>query len=222
MTHLPLAMCATRPRIRVLITCTARKRTILAAAEDLYLGQQHVRLMRGVRAARAAGADVEVGILSALHGLVAGATPLLPYERQLADLDAEARGDWNAAARPATHAFLTGPCDLALVLLSRAYARGLALDRTIAAAAARGVPTLWIVAPSERATGPGAERLAQLDAGVAQTRTFGAGLTALKGEIAGRVLEREVVWRSLLCDVEACYRLACDPAPLSAPPRATR
>lgn len=53
----------------ILTSCTSRKRRVPAPAEDLYLGEQHVRLMRGVRAARTAGHQVQVFIVSAHHGL---------------------------------------------------------------------------------------------------------------------------------------------------------
>jgi hypothetical protein len=56
--------------IRVLTSCTGSK---LASreprpAEQLYTGQHHVRLMRGVLDARASGLQIDVSIVSARLG----------------------------------------------------------------------------------------------------------------------------------------------------------
>lgn len=53
---------------------------LLTPAEDLYSGQQHVRLMRGIHGYQSANgnkADVDLWILSAGYGLVPGDQNLL-------------------------------------------------------------------------------------------------------------------------------------------------
>ena len=55
---------------------------VLTPAEELYTGQQHVRLMRGVQALRTSGkeTDIDLWILSAGYGLVPGDRRLVPYD----------------------------------------------------------------------------------------------------------------------------------------------
>lgn len=53
----------------------------MQAAEEIYIGQQHHRLMRGVRAARSRGVEVDVWILSAGMGwcmAIARSHPMKP------------------------------------------------------------------------------------------------------------------------------------------------
>src|SRR4051812_46952498 len=70
-------------RVTVLTSCTGRKASAPAKlpAEELYRGQQHIRLMHGVRRLRDAGIAVDVHIVSAGHGVVHGESPLGPYDR---------------------------------------------------------------------------------------------------------------------------------------------
>src|SRR5689334_19310566 len=78
-------MSATRP-ILVLSTCTAKKIATGIArvpAEELYDGQQHRHLMRGVELYRAAAqpyGELELKIVSAGYGVVAGDELLHGYD----------------------------------------------------------------------------------------------------------------------------------------------
>src|SRR4051812_10054975 len=114
-------MSGTPARIHVLTSCTGSKVNTCAPvpAEKLYCGQHHVRLMRGVAAARAAGLDVELSIVSAGHGIVAGRRRLAPYERTFQGMAGGARRELaHALAIPATvRRVLRRPADLHVVLL---------------------------------------------------------------------------------------------------------
>ncbi len=78
--------------VTVLTACTALKSAAEeAAAEALYRGQHHLRLMRGVGQAREAGIDVQLWIVSAGYGVVAGHKRLRPYERTFQGMSATDR-----------------------------------------------------------------------------------------------------------------------------------
>ena len=91
--------------IRVITTCTSRKLASVPTpdhdvlpglecddgrvpAEVLYTGEQHRRLMAGVRAAEAVR-PVEVWVISAKAGLVAGKHELAPYDESFAGMPTE-------------------------------------------------------------------------------------------------------------------------------------
>src|SRR5262245_51048224 len=112
-------------RIHVLTSCTGTKvRTGRALpAEDLYSGQHHVRLMRGVTEARGEGLKIDLSIVSAGHGIVPGSERLLPYEqtfqgRSSADRRKMAR---TLAIPRNVRRVLSEPADLHLVLLGEDY-----------------------------------------------------------------------------------------------------
>src|SRR4051812_23803715 len=50
-------------------------------AEEMYTGQQHLRLMRGIEALRVCSVyHIDLQIVSAGYGLITGDTPVAPYE----------------------------------------------------------------------------------------------------------------------------------------------
>jgi hypothetical protein len=206
-----------RPRIAVLTSCTGvkadfqgtaldcadfargrryvarRHRGDLAAAllpaEDLYRGQQHLRLMRGVHAARVAGTvDVDLRIVSAGYGVVAGGEHLAPYGCTFQGMSRAQRRVWarrldvpNAARRT-----LAEPFDLALVLLGDEYLDACGLEQTLEL----GGPTLVFCGSRAALRLPALPRLTPVHLATAHTRLFRCGLVGLKGEIGGRLLAR--------------------------------
>lgn len=165
-------------------------KNLLTPAEDLYSGQQHVRLMRAVRTLRrrddADGLTIDLRILSAGYGLVASDRRLAPYEctyqglsrREIREL-AEARNVPRDIRRT-----LAAPYDLALILLGDAYLAACALDDTVRL----GGPTIVFCGsePARRLpalTGLRIVRLANPEA-----KRFSCGIIGLKGELAGRAL----------------------------------
>src|SRR4051794_1070577 len=115
-------------------------------AEDLYLGQHHVRLMRGVRCLRAAGTEVDVWIVSAQHGVVHGREPLLTYEQTFQGRPAAERRDMatRLGIPKSTRAVLRRPAALALVLLGEDYLDACQLTDDVSA----GAQTLLFCAAS--------------------------------------------------------------------------
>src|SRR4051812_49763525 len=108
-------------RIHVLTSCTGTKVSSRRAvpAEELYGGQHHVRLMRGVGVARDQGLEVDLSIVSAGHGIVSGSERLMPYEQTF---QGRSGGDRRELARTlaiprGVRRVLSRPADLHLVLL---------------------------------------------------------------------------------------------------------
>jgi hypothetical protein len=178
--------------IRVISSCTSLK--VIGggdepvAAERLYAGEQHRRLMRGVTTFRTAetGLDLDLWIVSAGHGLVHGDVPLPHYDTSFAGLS---RGEIERRAAAldipaATAALLSKPAALTLLLLGEDYAHAAALGPKTTL----GGATLAFGGASAATRLRGLPRLKVVPAGKAEARRFSCGLVGLKGELAGRLL----------------------------------
>jgi hypothetical protein len=163
-------------------------------AEEMYTGQQHVRLMRGVRALHNAPlsdgrsqAVIDLFILSAGYGFIPGDRLIAPYECTFTGMKTSELLD-RAGVLRAPEMFrqlLLRDYDLALVLLGGTYLDACSMDADIhptgpvlllcSAEAARQMPAI----PQARAIG----------LGKAEARRFHCGFVGLKGEVAGRFLE---------------------------------
>jgi hypothetical protein len=164
-------------------------RAKLTAAESLYSGMQHARLMRGVLAARRQPAlAVDLQIVSAGYGLVPASRKVAPYEATFIGMKkAEARA-WakhlNLAAD--ARALLESRYDLGLVLLGGDYLEALALDETIKL----GGPTLLFCGKESAARLPSLAGLRPIVLANKDAMRFSCGMVGIKGEVASRVLER--------------------------------
>jgi hypothetical protein len=158
----------------------------LVPAEQLYRGQQHVRLMRGVDTARALGHRVSVSIVSAGYGLVAGDDGVASYECTFQGMSARERREWAGRLRLAESVggLLEQPADAMVVLLGDDYFSAC-------------VPTgrLFVNAPTIAFCGARTALRMRPAPDVhpavlheADTRRFACGLVGLKGEVAGRLL----------------------------------
>src|SRR3954454_22752985 len=123
-------------RVTVVTSCTGMKHdaTTAVPAESLYTGQQHVRLMRGVRALREAGTLVDVWIVSAGHGVVHGSEPLTPYDRTFQGRATTERRDMAAALNipQDVRTVLGQTTELAVVALSEEYLDACGLTSDVA------------------------------------------------------------------------------------------
>src|SRR4051812_31491044 len=133
----PVLACADFPRGRSYVEARHRRdlAPALLPAEDLYRGQQHLRLMRGVQAAReAATIDVDLRIVSAGYGVVRGSESLAPYECTFQGMRRDRRREWarELAIPEATRTALATRTDLTVVLLGDEYLDSCGLDSTVA------------------------------------------------------------------------------------------
>jgi hypothetical protein len=157
------------------------------AAEELYRGQHHQRLMRGVEEARAAGhLEVDLRIVSAGYGVVRGCDKLVPYEctfqgRTKKERDRLAE---SAGTPQDVRGLLGGDFDLAVVLLGEDYLNACRLDTS----STLGGPTIVFCARSMALSLPPLDGLRAMSLRTHDTRRFACGLVGLKGEIGARLL----------------------------------
>jgi len=176
-------------RIGVLTSCTGSKvaTDTPLPAERLYVGQHHLRLMRGVDDARAAGLDVHVAIVSAGHGVVAGDDRLQGYEQTFQGRPAAARRQLarQLGIPKAARATLARPADVHIVLLGDDYLDACELGPHLMPSA----PTLVICAAGTALRlPPTATNVYPVALTIDDTRRFQCGLVGLKGEVGGRLL----------------------------------
>ncbi len=175
--------------VLILTSCTGRKDPAAVsgglAAEDLYVGEQHTRLMRGVRSLRKAQWDVDLRILSARHGVVRGSRRLRAYDASFSGLGGPAidRAAKDLRVRGSLRNLLRGERDLILFLLGEDYMRAAGIGPTTKL----GGPT---IAFGGRSLSRREERLPLrvVPAGRCEARRFSCGVVGLKGELAGRLL----------------------------------
>jgi hypothetical protein len=181
--------------IVVLTSCTATKvadngggpRT----AESLYAGQQHVRLMEGVRAYRKAGQPIgrlKLRIVSAGYGVVAATTKIASYDKTFQGLPREAirRRASRLGIPEEVEALLSRPYRLCVLLLGDDYLEACALDDTLAL----GGPTFVFCGARVGEKLPDLAKLRHVPVGNPEARRFGRGTIAVKGELGRRLLTR--------------------------------
>ena len=181
--------------ILVLSACTATKTSEgsdhAVLAEELYAGQQHRRLMRGITVYRAAGqpcGPLDLHIMSAAHGVVAGDQPLRSYNASFTGMRRQALR--KRAARlgvPQAVTDLLGERRrLSVLLLGDDYLRAAELD----SAMELGAPTLVFTSPNSATRLPVIPGLHPIALNNGDARRFSCGLVALKGDLAARLLIR--------------------------------
>ncbi len=161
----------------------------LTPAEALYTGLQHVRLMRGIQAARTRLAlQPELWILSAGYGLAPGDRKLAPYEATFLGMKKVEAKMWATQLdiAPTVHRTLSQPYDLGLVLLGDDYLAACQW-RTLPTL---GGPTLLFCGQRAAQTLPALPNLHPVVLTNADAKRFACGLVGLKGEVAARLLNR--------------------------------
>jgi hypothetical protein len=159
----------------------------LLSAEELYRGQQHVRLMRGVEVARAAEAvEVDLRIVSAGYGVLRASDRVAPYECTFQGMRRAARGAWarrldipDVVRRTLSESFALG-----IILLGDEYLSVCQLDDTLVL----GGPTLFFCGSRAALRLPPLPGLQPCALGTRHARAFSCGLVGLKGEVGGRLL----------------------------------
>jgi hypothetical protein len=165
----------------------------LTPAEEMYTGQQHVRLMRGVQACRKAhegnGAQphaLSLYVLSAGYGLVQGAKKVAPYECTFDGMKARGLRSWADRLRvPADfRRAVAEPYNLGILLLGDAYLKACSLDATVSF----GGPTLLFCGKRASARVPAIPNMRVVPLSNPDAKRFSCPLVALKGELATRLL----------------------------------
>jgi hypothetical protein len=182
----------------VITSCTAAKLYSpdgrLRTAESLYLGQQHLRLMRGVKTYREnehPAGPLRLRILSAFYGLLSPTKRVATYDHTFSGLPAEAiRREAHEKDVPSSiRRELKRPLAAAVLLLGDQYLRACDLDDHVTL----GGPVISFCSPAVARRLPQIDGLRTITLTNAEARRFSVGLIALKGELARRILSRLAV-----------------------------
>lgn len=160
----------------------------LLPAGDMYSGQQHTRLMQGVKALREEEEhEVDLWILSAGYGLIPADRKIAPYECTFSGMrKAELRSWARELNIPKDFRKVLGcSFDVGIVLLGNDYLEACDLKDPVEL----GGPTLFVCSSST------AEHVNRIDQARAvplrnqEAVRFSCGLVSLKGKVGRRILE---------------------------------
>jgi hypothetical protein len=192
-------------------------------AEIMYTGQQHKRLMRGIRELRETGEfDIDLRIVSAGYGLINGDQLIAPYECTFQNMSMREISEWSDYLRipTAIQKLFQQQADLILVALGEQYLRALKLNDSTSFTS----PIVFFCSPSTTKRIPRGDtnclRIVQLSS--EHAKRFHCGLVGLKGELVGRILRRlakegEPLWDLLMNTQEDLLALLDEPAPVKSP-----
>jgi hypothetical protein len=162
--------------------------TFRMSAREIYTGQQHVRLMRGIReVAERKGLTLDLHVLSAGYGMISGDRMVVPYECTFATMETKELRDW-ADKRGVPSVFRTvvdREYDLGMILLGDNCLDACALDAEVKF----GGPTLLFCGTATAKTLPAMNHVQVVAISNPEATRFSCGLVGLKGEIAARLLK---------------------------------
>ena len=164
---------------------------LLRPAGEIYTGEQHVRLMRGVSAYRKAAskkAKLDLHILSAGYGIIPEDRQIAPYECTFATMKTKELTDWaKVLGVPEEFRKLVArPYDFALILLGDNYLTACMLDASVKF----GGPTLLFCGTGMAKKLPRLANVRVVTLSNPEAKRFSCGLVGLKGELAKRLLEK--------------------------------
>lgn len=157
-------------------------------AGDLYTGEQHVRLMRGVQEYRENGGKCQVMILSAGYGLIPEDRLIAPYECTFSTMKAKELREWaqQLKAHEGIRTVVAAAYDIGLILLGDNYLKACMLD----AGVKLGGQTLLFAGTGPAKKLPRIANLRVVTLSNLEAKRVSCGLVGLKGELAGRLLRR--------------------------------
>jgi len=158
------------------------------SAAEIYTGQQHVRLMRGIEAVKEAkNLKIDLHILSAGYGMIPADQLVVPYECTFATMKTKELRHWADKLQvPQGFRETVGQTyDFGLVLLGDNYLDACALDAKVKF----GGPTLLFCGTGTAKKLPSMNHVRVVAISNPEAKRFSCGLVALKGELAARVLK---------------------------------
>lgn len=159
-------------------------------AGEMYSGEQHVRLMRGVNAFRSSQAtnhsSLDLWILSAGYGLIPEGQVIAPYEVTFATMKLKEIDAWSKVLNVPVdfRKLVAKPYDLGLILLGDNYLRACQLDDSVKL----GGPTILFCGTGMAKKLPKLSNLRVIPISNPEAKRFSCGLIGLKGELANRLL----------------------------------
>lgn len=157
-------------------------------AGEIYTGQQHVRLMRGIEAAKGAKSlSLGLHILSAGYGVIPADQSVVPYECTFATMKSKELRQWadQIGVPQVFRETVKGKYDLGLILLGDNYLDACALDATVAF----GGPTVLFCGTGMATKLPSMAKVRVVPVANPEAKRFSCGLVGLKGELAARLLK---------------------------------
>lgn len=157
-------------------------------AGEIYTGQQHVRLMRGIEAVKGTKElAVDLHILSAGYGMIPADRVVVPYECTFATMKSKELRQWADKLQvPQGFRETVGQTyDLGLILLGDNYLDACALDAKVAF----GGPTVLFCGTGMAKKLPSMANVRMVPISNPEAKRFSCGLVALKGDLAARVLK---------------------------------
>jgi hypothetical protein len=158
-------------------------------AEALYAGQQHVRLMRGVRTYREAfepAGRLRLRILSAEHGVLRPQQLIETYDHTFSGLGVAAirREGRQKRVPDDMRRVLAEPFTAGVMLLGETYLRACEFDQHVKL----GGPLVCFCSPASKVRMPALPGLRLIALTNDDARRFSVSLVGLKGELGGRLL----------------------------------
>jgi hypothetical protein len=163
----------------------------LRTAGEIYSGEQHIRLMRGVFAMRSAldagPPPIELHVLSAGYGLIPEDRVVAPYEITFATMKSKELRDWADSLQVPEdfRKTVAKPYDFGLILLGDNYLTACALDSSVKF----GGPTLLFCGTGMAKKLTTLANVRVVPVSNPEAKRFSCGLIGLKGELAARVLK---------------------------------
>jgi hypothetical protein len=157
-------------------------------AGEIYTGQQHVRLMRGIEGVKEIkNLKIDLHILSAGYGMIPADQVVVPYECTFATMKTKELRQWADKLQvPQGFRETVGQkYDFGLVLLGDNYLDACALDAKVKF----GGPTLLFCGGSTAKKLPSLDCVRVVVLSSPEATRFSCGLVSLKGEVAARVLK---------------------------------
>lgn len=156
----------------------------LVKAEDMYTGQQHVRLMGGIR--QFGPDNVDLWIVSAGYGVIPGNQQIVPYECTFATMKVKELKSWSEHLQVPQdiRKVLAQKYDLALVLLGDAYLKACQLDDSVVL----GSPTIFFCGGAAEAKLPKIHNVHTIVLKAEEAKKYSCALISLKGEVVKRIL----------------------------------
>jgi hypothetical protein len=151
-----------------------------APAGEMYTGQQHIRLMRGLELLRNACSDVTIDlkIVSAGYGLLDEDSPIVPYEATFNGMKAKVLREWADLLKiPESILSTIKGYDLSIFLLGQGYLKAINFPTTIAV---KG-NLVFLTGKGSQSSLPAGSNVVPIYLGNKEAKTMGAGLVALKG-----------------------------------------
>ncbi len=159
-------------------------------AGEMYTGEQHVRVMRGVSAFRSSpptrDSSLALHVLSAGYGIIPEDRVIAPYEVTFATMKAKEIDAWSKTLGVPEdfRRLVSQPYDLGLILLGDNYLRACQLDKTVKC----GGPTILFCGTGMAKKFPKLANVRVVAISNPEAKRFSCGLIGLKGELAARIL----------------------------------